>query len=301
MTIIKEMKYYPHILRIYILINIIVKGMQMTDNTVLSIGSDITGKYPTEIAPFAYSENRDIKELYISESVKKIGAHAFYNCRSIYRLTLKNAAVDIGDGAFKNCERLREILIYYENGGNLKSLKSILADIHTEVKVHIFYGDGEASLIFPYGIDNYEENTPARIITEISEGSGSLYRESISAGEINYRDYDKTFILGMNVDLYKAGIRIAVERLLYPYRLSEQAEIKYKDFVIENICKAVIMLAESGRSSDIERLTDICITDKTKLWKITDIMREKGYTDIQSLLLDKYNRLYGREKKKYEF
>ena len=77
-------------------------------------------------------------------------------------------------------------------------------------------------MIFPYGIDNYEENTPARIITEISEGSGSLYRESISAGEINYRDYDKTFILGMNVDLYKAGIRIAVERLLYPYRLSEQ-------------------------------------------------------------------------------
>ena len=61
------------------------------------------------------------------------------------------------------------------------------------------------------------------------------------------------------------------------------------------------MLAESGRSCDIERLTDICIMDKTKLWKITDIMREKGYTDIQSLLLDKYNRLYGREKKKYEF
>ena len=125
----------------------------MTDNIILTIGSDIE-----EVDPFAYSENRDIKEIYVPENVKKIGAHAFYNCRSMYRLTLENASVDIGDGAFKNCERLKEISIYYKSGGNLKSLKSILADIHTEVKVHIFYDDGEASLIFPYGIDNYEEN-----------------------------------------------------------------------------------------------------------------------------------------------
>ena len=121
----------------------------MTDNIILTIGSDIE-----EVDPFAYSENRDIKEVYVPENVKKIGAHAFYNCRSMYKLTLENASVDIGDGAFKNCERLKVISIYYKSGGNLKSLKSILADIHTEVKVHIFYEDGEASLIFPYGIDN---------------------------------------------------------------------------------------------------------------------------------------------------
>lgn len=268
----------------------------MTDNIILTIGSGIE-----EVDPFAYSENRDIKEVYVPENVKKIGAHAFYNCRSMYRLTLENASVDIGDGAFKNCERLKEISIYYKSGGNLKSLKSILADIHTEVKVHIFYEDGEASLIFPYGIDNYEENTPARIITEISEGSGSLYRESISAGEINYRDYDKTFILGMNVDLYRAGIRIAIERLLYPYHLSDNARVKYETYVVENICKAVIMLAESGRREDVEKLLDICITDKKALWEIIDIMRESGYTDIQSLLLEKYNKLYGQQKKRYEF
>ena len=50
----------------------------MTDNIILTIGSDIE-----EVDPFAYSENRDIKEVYVPENVKKIGAHAFYNCRSM--------------------------------------------------------------------------------------------------------------------------------------------------------------------------------------------------------------------------
>ena len=75
----------------------------MTDNIILTIGSDIE-----EVDPFAYSENRDIKEVYVPENVKKIGAHAFYNCRSMYKLTLENASVDIGDGAFKTVSALRK-------------------------------------------------------------------------------------------------------------------------------------------------------------------------------------------------
>ena len=39
----------------------------MTDNIILTIGSDIE-----EVDPFAYSENRDIKEVYVPENVKKL-------------------------------------------------------------------------------------------------------------------------------------------------------------------------------------------------------------------------------------
>ncbi len=54
-----------------------------------------------EIKSYAYSEQRELKEINILQTVKSIGAHAFYNCRNLRKISLYDGIVDIGDGAFK--------------------------------------------------------------------------------------------------------------------------------------------------------------------------------------------------------
>lgn len=99
----------------------------------------------TAIEAFAYEDEREITSIRFPSGLERIGAHAFYNCRSLYRIRLESSDTDIGDGAFKNCERLKEIEIV-RSSDSLKALKSLLYDVHRQVRVRIIYEDGEALL-----------------------------------------------------------------------------------------------------------------------------------------------------------
>ncbi len=93
-----------------------------------------------EIKSYAYSEQRELKEINILQTVKSIGTHAFYNCRNLRKISLYDAIIDIGDGAFKNCYLLKEIdIIRITN--HTKTLKGILSEVNNELTVTIHYND----------------------------------------------------------------------------------------------------------------------------------------------------------------
>lgn len=114
-----------------------------------------------------------------------------------------------------------------------------MSEVNNEVKVTIHYDDDDAVLVFPYYLYNYEENTPARIVNQITEGSGIQYRECVDGTDVNYMQYDRLFQAGMYIDVKDASYKIACYRLKYPYKLSEDAKRQYKDYLNKNIIEIV--------------------------------------------------------------
>ena len=249
---------------------------------------------------FAYENEREITSVCFPESLKKTGAHAFYDCRSLYRIRLGNSDTDIGDGTFKNCERLREITIV-KNPEGIRALKSILFDAHRQIKVRIIYPDGEALLVFPYFMDNFEENTPARIVMHISEGAGTPYRECIYSGDVDYKAYDDLFRTGINLDLYDSAADIALCRLTHPYKLSEHASCVYKDFLRTNVTGIFSGILTRNDTAALKDLLSLKILDKDRISDMTDTARKKNSTEVLAVLLEHYGNNYGNTGSRYEF
>ena len=254
----------------------------------------------TAIDTFAYEDEREITSIHFPAGLARIGAHAFYNCRSLYRIRLESSDTDIGDGAFKNCERLREIEIV-RSSDSLKALKSLLYDVHRQVRVRIIYPDGDALLIFPYFLDNFEENTPARIVMHISEGSGTPYRECIYSGDVDYRAYDDLFKTGINLDLYDSAADIALCRLTHPYKLSDTALTAYKMFLCSNVTDIFSNIVTNNDTASLKDLLSLGILDKDRISELISTARLKNSTEVLAILLEHYGERYGKTGSRYEF
>ena len=254
----------------------------------------------TEITAFAYEDERRITSVRFPEGLKKIGAHAFYNCRSIYKIRLENSETDIGDGAFKNCERLKEIEII-KNKEGIQALKSVLFDAHRQVRVRLIYPDGEALLVFPYFMDNFEENTPARIVMHISEGAGTPYRECIYSGDVDYKAYDELFRTGINLDIYDSSADIAICRLKFPYKLSSAAGENYKGFLKDNCGQIFEKLLEGNHTEELGELLSLGVLDRSVISDAIDLARSKNRTEALAVLLEYYGDNKDDKRPRYVF
>ncbi len=255
-----------------------------------------------EIAPFALAEHRETQELFLPDSLKKIGAHAFYNCRSLARISFSDGLDDIGDGAFKNCEKISCLLVR-SRSGNMRGLKDILADLHQEIEVRItdVSGKEEARLIFPYYIMNYEENTPARIVNQIAEGSGVEYRNCVGSGGIDYLFYDRLFDSNLAVDLRGCSARIAMARLTFPAGLTQKAQEKYSGYLKEHGRSIVRKLIDSDREQEVMEFLDLRLTDQQFLTDTIEYARAGDHSQILSVLLNYERSHFGRKRKSYDF
>ena len=255
-----------------------------------------------EIMPFALAEHREIQELHLPDSLKKIGAHAFYNDRSLTLISFSDTLDDIGDGAFKNCEKISSLLIR-KREGSMRGLKDLLADLHQETEVRIFAesGDEEARLIFPYYYMNYEENTPARIVNQIAEGSGVEYRNCVSSSGIDFLFYDRLFSNNQAVDLQGCSARIAMARLQFPYGLTDTARKTYEKYLTAHAQEIVRKLIAEDREQSVTAFLDLNLTGRDFLTGMIEYARAGDFTQALSALLNYERSHFGRKKKTYDF
>ncbi|MGI5989189.1 MAG: leucine-rich repeat domain-containing protein [Lachnospiraceae bacterium] len=255
-----------------------------------------------EIMPFAMAEHREIQELILPDSLKKIGAHAFYNDRSLISISFSDNLDDIGDGAFKNCEKINRLLIRKQKG-NMRGLKDLLADLHQEIEVRIFDENSseEARLIFPYYLMNYEENTPARIVNQIAEGSGVEYRNCVSSSGIDFLFYDRLFTNNQAVDLQGCSARIAMARLRFPYGLTDRAEETYRKYLTAHAQEIMKKLIAGDREQAMTDFLDLNLTDRDFLTRMIEYARVSDFSQALSALLNYERSHYGRKKKTYDF
>lgn len=141
-----------------------------------------------------------ISKTTIKAGVKKIGAHAFYDCSSLVSLNLAKGVEIVGEKAFYGCESLAELTVpssitALENGafGNCYSLKKIsymaIKATDSAADNGVFANAGtNVDNGTEVTIDRYVEYVPAYLFYPLSDGTGTpdIRRISfLSANNIN--------------------------------------------------------------------------------------------------------------------
>lgn len=277
---------------------IYIQGI-LEDMEICMVPEKIGGSEVAGIEDFAFAERRQLQSVSLPENILKIGAHAFYNCRSLRSVSLYDGVTDIGDGAFKNCYSLHTLNLVRKHN-HTKCLKGILLEINNEIIVNITCEDGTASLLFPYYMHNYVEDTPARIINQVTEGCGVRYRECIGSEDINYSEYDRIFLSAIHTDIQDASARLAMGRLKYPYRLSKKAEHMYRQYLYEGRFGIAEGFIKDENYEYLKELVNMKLFDADDMRRCIDMCRTSANMEALGILLECQRELYGTARKVFE-
>lgn len=213
---------------------VLLGGRELPERLDIPASVEIDGRVlpVREIAAHAFDGDKQLARVSIPESVHSLRPFAFYNCPTLRCLSLTEAAEDYYDGVIKQCSALSLVELHCEKSGRLRLLKEMLGDNDSRLRFRIFLPDGCCVLSFPPYLDNFLEDTMSRAIHESIEGSGYEYRQTVSRSGVDFWAYDRLFSRVVHDDPQTAR-HIAVDRLHYPYHLSEQAAGRYRDYIAE--------------------------------------------------------------------
>ena len=203
----------------------------------IAVPCSLNGQAVAEIGAYAFQDCRKLREIQLPDTIIRIGSHAFYNCVGLAGLVLADGVTNIEDGAFKNCRNLKYITINSYKS-SLYCMKSILSELSGELHFKVIEkhaAEEVYKLVFPRYLYDYEENTEARIINQVTYGSGVHYRDCINDREIDYRAYDEAFCTAVIRDTRDTALDIAMFRLLYPKGLSDISRRRYCAYLEDNL------------------------------------------------------------------
>lgn len=247
-----------------------------------------------EIAANAFSGREDIVRVVLPRKLRTIRPFAFQRCSSLQEIRLHNEVTDYYDGVLRSCGSLRMIHVYCEKKDDFRILKDILRDADSMMRFHLYLEDGEAGLTFPEYVNEALEDTMARAIHFSIEGAGIAYRESVTNTRIDFADYDRHLPKLTDYD-FEAGVHIACDRLLYPYKLSEAAAAQYGQFLAARSGRALLCLISSGETEAVRMMTAGNLLDEDAVREGLKLASERGLTEVCSLLV-RYTERSGKKK-----
>lgn len=258
----------------------------------LKIPSEIQGLPVRSIGRHAFDGRKDLKELIIPDSVRSIGSFCFYNTRTLEYLSLSDSVVDYYDGAIRQCTGLKEIRIDFHEKDSFSILKSLLGDNEKMLRFRLVLPDGEIRLTFPPYYDSYKEDTMARAIHHSLNGAGFSYRECVMRRSIDFRTYDRCFSRVI-YDNYEAAIDIALDRLMYPMQLPDQAALVYERYLTETAGQVLPFLLERRDVGRIRFLLERKMVPREELPEAIRIASEGKQAEICAILMEYQNRYFG--------
>lgn len=264
----------------------------------VEVPAQIDGFPVTALADYAFSGTA-IEEILLPKTVVKVGRYAFYNCKRLKKIGFYNTMRDLGAGAFTGCHNIREIEVTFTD--DKKSiLREFLIELAEEQNVTIHMEDGEAKLLFPEYYEESVENTPARILEIHTHGSGMLYRNCFSQKELNVQMYDEKFIYAKAQEFSEVVIRLALQRLLYPYQLSIRAEEMYRAYLKEHLQECAAFIGKMQDKNAFMYLAKRCVETSLELEiLITEANRYK-MTEVLSALMQEKHQKFGTKRKAFE-
>lgn len=174
-----------------------------------------------------------IENVYLPDSVKKLGNLAFYNCTRLKELQIGAGLTQIGSDAFMNCLQLSTIRLRCSVAQN-SGIKQLLSQRSADTTV-IFEDGGqtEAVVMYPEYYEMYDEIGPAHIFALNLTGEGFRARQCFEKGIVDLAKYDAIFEQACAEESPKTLCEMAVNRLCYPAGLSREAESRYRNYVHE--------------------------------------------------------------------
>ena len=278
------------------------------NGTSVEIPEMIEGFPVTELAPYTFSANQisdgriggnRLEEVILPKTVTRVGRYAFYNCKQLRRIEFWNGLVDLGAGAFTGCHSVREIGLHFE--GNKKSrLREFLLELPEEQMVELFYEDGYAKVLFPEFYEENIENTPARNLSVDTHGSGMIYRNCIVAKEIDFKLYDEKLQRAIGPSFEHTLFKLALQRLLVPYQLTETAKKRYVVYLKEHLKAAAEWAASEQMEEAMYLLEELCADTSQEMEWLIDAASKFKNVAMFSHLMDRKRKKFGVKRKVFE-
>lgn len=281
---------------------ICITGIDEAEGSMV-LPDQINGRPVTRIDGYVFSRT-SVSSIVLPRFLEWSGNYLFYRCFKLKKLCFSDRWKTIGSGTFNGCEIEKIEIDFYE--GEKSCLKYILDEQRYMLEVILRYHrkDGridQARLIFPEHYEEAVENTPARIVMTHYHGSGGDYRQAFYDREVNYLEYDSLWIRAMAEESEETVTQMAAGRLAFPYKLTDQARNRYKEYLKDHILCAANLYMEK------EELEMFRFFAKEKLWnekeleQIIDLTAEKKKMEILSFLMDVRQRDFPKKKKTFEW
>ena len=259
-----------------------------------------------------------LKEVILPSSLRRIGNYAFYGCRNLETIQFPAGSVQMGSGAFVACNHIKTLVFPDHSGygpgenpdtffageerpAESSCMRDVLGEITYEVEA-VVKGEAGYRLYFPGYYEDSRENTPARIIEVVFEGTGFKYRQCFRNGIPDFARYDSLFYLAGVQELPETVIRIALDRLMYPVRLSPDAKKRYLSWLEdgEEWAAAYILREENDDETKILRmLAENGWFSPERLRLFLNEASEKSRIEAVAVLMEEQRRCRSERKKKY--
>ena len=214
-----------------------------------------------------------LREIALPGTLRAIGHYAFYGCRNVSKISIPLELQELGSGCFVDCGQLRE-LVFFSTRDSLPSgscMRDVIGDISREIEVSLQNAAGETlyRLVFPEYIEDSIENTPARIFILKYEGPGFRYRQCFEGGYPDLERYDALFKETAFGEYPDTLMRLAADRLLWPWQLGQAAQEEILRWLSEHTSRAAdfCLAPERGRDglSLLRRLAELEFLDEKTL------------------------------------
>lgn len=292
------------------------------------IPEELDGLPVTEVSAYAFAEEMEnepengdgfpcvcgdkLEELYLPQTMKRLGRYVFYNCLRFRKLSLYSNLAFMGAGAFTGCENLSYLELHRLDGNSC--LREILQDLKQKVTVDCFRACKEATgndkeradderlfcrLIYPEFFEEAVENTPARIISTQTHGMGIQYRNAFRSTQVIFEEYDRLFMTGKyNVDLTNT-IEMAIARLRYSYKLEETARAEYQKWLCVHLKEAAKSLLEREDMENLRWLAEKFASLPEQIEMILEETKRGQMPEAVSMVVDVKHQRFPAKKKKF--
>ena len=237
--------------------------------------------------------NRNLRELTLPPSLRRVGDYALMNCVGLKTLRLWDGVTFWGGGALMNCRAL-DTFHLTRTGEQGESLAYFADELSRELDVTVTEPDGQtARLLFPEYMEVYEENCPAHHFDYNIYGAGYPYHHCFRQKKLTMKEYDGLWhsYLGMEHD-DGAALRLAWWRLRYPVELTEQAERRYTAYLRDHTDEAVRWLLAERDPAGLRFLLERTEPTRELLSAACALAREEGAPEALAILLEEQHKRF---------
>lgn len=252
------------------------------------------------IAAYAFAECRSLEYVKMPKRLVSIGDYAFYNCHVLKETDLHSHLRSMGYGAFKNCSELKLVNIYADEGQKLV-IGALIDDSSNEVELDMHDASGKllTKLIFTEFEYDCIIQVEARQFDWVYHGSGNVYRECISDNGVDYHKYDGVFNAAVREDWPKTAMRIALGRLLWPYKLLNEHRQIYTDYLRVHKDAVFEWFLAQQDIDGLEKTADFLLdADTADKWTMQ--ARDAGKAEFVSFLMDYKMKYFAADTGRFE-
>lgn len=252
------------------------------------------------IEKYAFAECRNLEHIHMPDLLEHIGDYAFYNCHNLKDVMIPVTLNIMGYGAFKNCSAIENVYLYTDGAKELAS--GALFD-DTSHEMNVIVCDPCGKILTKLVLTEFDYDcilqVEARQFDWVYHGSGNVYRQCISKKGIDFPKYDKLFHSAIHEDWPETAMKIALGRIIYPYKLSNEHRAFYLDYLRKNRNEVFKFYLNTQQSDEFSvLLKELATEDIINEW--IQLSREKNAMGFVSILMDYQQKHFGKKKKRFD-